>query len=106
MSTPALPDLDPRARAELERRGANNVRLLIASDTWVGAGAQAPVEIGGDGIPHPTRAQVESWLKEHDRAEAALQARRHRQVMFWAIAATMAGMAGLVLSALQWLAVR
>ncbi len=99
-------DLDPRTRAELERRGAANVRLLIANDNWVGPGEQSAVEIGGGDIPRPSRAQVESWLKEQDQAEAALQAGRHRQVMFWAIAATIAGIAGVLISILQWISTR
>ncbi len=57
-------ELDPRTRAELERRGAANVRLLIANETWVGVGGQSSVEIGGDDIPRPSRAQVERWLAE------------------------------------------
>jgi hypothetical protein len=106
MATATDSDLDPRTRAELERRGAANVRLLIANDTWVGAGEQSAVEIGGGDIPKPSRAQVESWLKQQDQAEAALQASRHRQVMFWAIAATIAGIIGVLISILQWLAAR
>lgn len=106
--TPAAIDneLDPRTRAELERRGAANIRLLIANDNWVGAGEQAAVEIGGGDIPKPSRAQVERWLNEQDRAEAALLASRHRQVMFWAIAATLAGIIGVLISVLQWVSAR
>lgn len=99
-------DLDPRTRAELERRGTANIRLLIANDNWVGAGAQSVVEIGGGDIPKPSRAQVEHWLNEQDLAEAALLASRHRQVMFWAIAATIAGIIGLLISILQWVSGR
>ena len=102
MATAVDNDLDPRTRAGLERRGAANVRLLITNDNWVGAGEQSAVEIGGGEIPKPSRAQVESWLNEQDRAEAALLASRHRQVMFWAIAATIAGFVGVLLSILQW----
>jgi hypothetical protein len=99
-------DLDPRTRAELERRGAANVRLLIANDNWVGVGGQSAVEIGGAEIPRPSRAQVESWLQEQDQIEAALLASRHRQVMFWAIAATIAGIIGVLISLLQWMTSR
>jgi len=106
MAPAADSDLDPRTRAELERRGAANVRLLIANDNWVGAGEQSAVEIGGGEIPKPSRAQVESWLNEQDRAEKALHASRHHQVMFWAIAATIAGIVGVLISILQWMAAR
>ncbi len=106
MATATDTDLDPRTRAELERRGVANVRLLIANDNWVGAGEQAAVEIGGGEIPRPSRAQVERWLNEQDRAEAALLASRHRQVMFWAIAATIAGIVGVLVSILQWMGAR
>jgi hypothetical protein len=99
-------DLDPRTRAELERRGVANVRVLIANDNWVGAGEQSAVEIGGGDIPKPSRAQVERWLNEQDQAAAALLTSRHRQVMLWAIAATIAGIIGVIIAVLQWMTPR
>ena len=45
--------LDPRTRAELERRGIENVRLLIANPMWVGVGEGSDVKVGGANIPTP-----------------------------------------------------
>jgi hypothetical protein len=95
--------LDPRTRAELERRGVENVRLLIANPMWVGVGEGSDVLIGGGNIPKPNRGQVERWLSEQNAMRATEEKRRHDQVLFWAIAATIAGIVGVLLGLAQWL---
>jgi hypothetical protein len=101
---PAATDyFDPRTRAELERRGVANVRLLIANPMWVGIGEGAEVHVGGGNIPKPTRGAVERWLTEKDAAAADEERRRHNQVLRWAIAATLVGGLGILIGILQWL---
>lgn len=95
--------LDPRTRAELERRGVDNVRLLIDNAQWVGAGEGSDVLIGGGNIPKPNRGQVERWLSEQDATRAKEEKRRHDQVLFWAIAATVAGIVGVLIAIAQWI---
>jgi anti-sigma factor RsiW len=48
------------------------------------------------GAPDPARQQVESWLAEHARADEDLATCRHRQVLFCAIAATIAGVVSIL----------
>jgi len=93
--------LDPRTRAELERRGAENVRVLIANPQWAGVGEGADVMLGGGDIPKPNRGQVERWLSEQAAAAAKEEKRRHDQVLFWAIAATIAGVVGVLVGVAQ-----
>jgi len=93
--------LDPRTRAELDRRGVENVRMLIANPHWVGVSEGADVMLGGGDIPKPNRGQVERWLSEQASASATEEKRRHQQVLRWAIAATLAGIASVAIGAAQ-----
>jgi len=93
--------LDPRTRAERERRGVENVRLLIANTQWAGAGEESEVLLGGGNIPKPNRGQVERWLAEQGTAAAREEKHRHDQVRRWAMAATIAGILGVLISIAQ-----
>jgi hypothetical protein len=62
--------LDPRIRAELERRRPANVRELLR--TLAGPGPNASVAVQLAGVPDPYRSDVEDWLAEKEREGEAL----------------------------------
>ena len=72
--------LDPRARIELERRGPQMVRKMLA-DHAAGIGDQHFVRLGIPDSPDPTPSDLEIWLLETEKKwEAdALSARRHEE---------------------------
>jgi hypothetical protein len=84
---------------ELERRGPAVVRDQMAKVPGYGSGATFPMQCGLK--QDPLRAAVEVWLAEHQIAAEELATCRHRQVLFWAVAATVVGAIGIAISALQ-----
>jgi|SRR6516162_5630082 hypothetical protein len=81
--------LDPRIRAELERRGPANVRaLLVGLGGGVGRNTPVPLQLPA-GVPDPLRGDVEDWLREKER-EAEGVARR---TLKWA---KIAGLAAII----------
>jgi len=78
---------DPRALEELERRGPENVRALLAS-LHVGFGQGASVPLGLGDRWDPTRSDVEGWLREKDETAKKLSAQRHEEQLTEARKAT------------------
>jgi hypothetical protein len=70
--------LDPRIRAELERRGPANVRELLR--TGAGFGAHANVAVQLEGVSDPLRGDVEEWLAGKEREGEAVA----RDTLKWA----------------------
>jgi len=60
--------LPPLTRKELERRGPSNVRAILDQPHWSGVGPNSEFNLHTSGVPNPTRAQVEAWLKQKERA--------------------------------------
>jgi hypothetical protein len=98
-----------KARAELERRGRNNVRLLLETAAAGGYGRGAVVNLELSASLNPLRDEVEAWLQEQDDLAARIQASRHDQLLFWgrvagfaAISAVAIGIIGIVITYLAW----
>jgi hypothetical protein len=85
--------LDPRIRAELERRGPVNVKELLR--TLAGPGPNAPVAVQLDEVPDPIRADVEDWLREKEQEAEAVS----RDTLKWAKIAGLAAIIGVVVTA-------
>ena len=87
----SLPDTD--WRAALERKGVENVRVLLMK-----AGPTGFIDVGL-GMANPGPANLEEWLKEKDDAREekdnarALQARR---LALWTIAGALAAIVAAV----------
>src|SRR5262245_32755697 len=94
-------DLPADTLVELERRGPVIVREQMAKAPGFGSGALFPMHAGLQ--QDPVRQQVERWLAEHAKADEDLATCRHRQVLFWAIAATTAGLIAIGVSVGQWI---
>lgn len=90
--------LGEHARAELERRGVNNIRSLIASMSPVGPSVIVPIGLNEN---NPAARDVEDWLREKDLEADRLAAERHREqvsaarqgvrwakLAFWAVIVT------------------
>ena len=89
--------LTDRAKAELERRGPGNVRILLAS-AYVGYGQESAVKLRLGGSD-PFRSDVEEWLAEKER---------DLRFVFWvrvagilAILAAVVGIVGMVVPLLD-----
>ena len=84
--------------AELERRGVENVRVMVQ---MAGKFARSEMPLGAtDG--NPTREDVEAWLSQ---SEAAVARRHHKSKTRWTIvAAVVTGVSAgtAVLEALRW----
>jgi hypothetical protein len=107
--------LDANVREELRRRGAAAVRALLDNPEWTGRGQAADVKLDLAGVPNPTRAAVEAWLREQERAADVLAKQRHDEQLaaarestrwgrnaFWAAAASvLVGLLALVLGLLK-----
>lgn len=87
--------LNPKAIAELERRGARNIRLLLQDREMAGGGATAIVKLGLSDAD-PMRSDVENWLRAQDDASESLASERHAQLMSWAKIAGIAAVVGAV----------
>jgi hypothetical protein len=85
--------LDPRIRAELERRGPVNVKELLR--TLAGPGPNVPVAVQLDEVPDPIRADVEDWLREKEQEAEAVS----RDTLKWAKIAGLAAIIGVVVTA-------
>jgi hypothetical protein len=70
--------LDPRTRAELERRGVASVRALLNNREAAGIGSGAEVRLGVSGVPNGSRAEIEAWCCEKELAASRRDTRR-----FW-----------------------
>jgi hypothetical protein len=86
--------LDPRIRAELERRGPANVRGLLRTRT--GPGDRDPVALQLAGVPDPPRSEVEDWLREGEREGETVT----RDTLKWAKIAGRAAVIGVVVTAI------
>ncbi len=84
-------------RKELENLGATTIRFKL---TTHGAGRGA--SISGFTCGDVTRGDIEDWLAEKNREEAALQ----DKILFWARIAGVAGIAGVLLVLAQWFATK
>jgi hypothetical protein len=73
---PVMP-LDPKIRAELERRGSANVRGLLEGSKGSGQGASINLQIPGS--PEPLRREVEEWLHEGGQAVERIASSRHAE---------------------------
>lgn len=71
--------LDDRNRADLERRGVESVRALLAANAGIGQGAAVNLENGRPFPEHPNRAEVEGWLREKEGEAAAIAEQRHKE---------------------------
>jgi hypothetical protein len=85
--------------AALEQRGPMVVRDQMAKAGGSTGGASFIMHAGLK--QDPSRSDVEKWLAEHARADEALATCRHRQVLLWAIAATVAGVVGVLVGIMQ-----
>jgi hypothetical protein len=72
--------LDPRARAELEKRGPKNVRAMLDAIAASG-GERAFIRLGITDCPDPRPYEVEIWLREKETELEAdkLSASRHEE---------------------------
>jgi hypothetical protein len=87
--------LTPDQRKELENLGAATIRFKLLQS---GGGRGAAVT--GFTCGEISRGDVEDWLVEKNREETALQ----DKTLFWARIAGVAGVAGVILFLVQWLA--
>jgi hypothetical protein len=85
--------VDPRIRAELERRGPANVRELLRTRT--GPGDRDPVALQLHGVPDPPRSDVEDWLREGEREGEAVA----RDTLKWAKIAGRIAVLGVIVTA-------
>jgi hypothetical protein len=96
--------LNPRTKAELDRRGPAIVRSLLQPDT-TGVGPGAEVRLFDSDVPNPLRQDVEAWLREQELDAEALATERHKEQMAvgragvrWAMYAFWAGVASAILT--------
>jgi hypothetical protein len=85
--------LDPRIRAELERRGPANVRELLRN--LAGPGGNAPVQMQLAGVADPIRADVEDWLREKEQETETVM----RATLQWATTAGRVAIIGVLATA-------
>lgn len=96
--------MQPAALAELKKRGASNIRLLLANADAVGAGAGAAVPLGLSPM-NPSRGEVEEWLRAQEMAAEKVVATRYaeqmavaRQGVWWAQLAFYAGVGSIIVT--------
>jgi hypothetical protein len=82
-------------RAELDERGAMNVRSKLTS---YGGGHNSTLD-GFLRAGSPLRGDVESWLAEQSKLEAAQQHAAQSEILRWAKIAAWAGIVGAILTA-------
>lgn len=87
--------LDPRIRAELDRRGPANVRELLRTRT--GPGDRDPVALQLAGADDASRSDVEDWLREKEREAEAVG----RDTLKWAKRAGYAAIVGVIVAAVS-----
>lgn len=84
--------------AELERRGVENVRVMVE---MAGKAARSEMPLGATG-ENPTREDVEAWLSQR---QAAVVRRRYQRKTRWTVFAavvTGVGAGTAVLEFLRW----
>jgi hypothetical protein len=78
--------MEERWRRALETAGVHVVRARLVQSP----GGSAAI-IRGIGTQHITKGYVERWLRDQEAAIEQEAARRHRQVLMWAVVAAVAG---------------
>ena len=94
--------LDPAWEATLQKRGAENVRILLAMSP--GTSAYATVSGLGDKVSDiPTRGYAERWVMRQEADRLVQQQRLQGRRDWWAMVTAVAAVMAAVLAGCAWL---